>query len=82
MKNIKKKIGFVLLMAGLTVAICTPDGCRNEVALRFIGIAAFAIGAWLAEAYESQTKQAEELEGQRREDHDPYPEEMTAHPAG
>lgn len=79
-KQLKKRIGFVLAIAGLTLAICTMDGSRNELLLRAIGVAAFAFGAWLDEAYDFHDKKQEEYD--RREDHDPYPEEMTTRPVG
>lgn len=78
--NIKKTIGTVMMLAGLTLAICTADNSNHELALRFIGVAMLAIGAWLAEAYDFQDKKQEEYD--RREDHDPYPEEMAEHPVG
>lgn len=56
-RQLKKTIGAILFIAGLTVAIVTPDDCKNELKLRFGGMAAFAIGAFLAEAYDGQNKQ-------------------------
>lgn len=81
MRQLKKTIGAVLAIAGIFVAICTVDGSQHEIALRFVGVAAFAIGAFLGEAYDGQNKKKNERT-ERREDHDPYPEEMTAHPVG
>ena len=81
MRQLKKTIGAVLAIAGIFVAICTVDGSQHEIALRFVGVAAFAIGAFLGEAYDGQNKKKNERPA-RREDHDPYPEEMTAHPVG
>jgi len=80
MKNTKKTIGSVLWLLGLTLAICTPDNCQHETALRLAGVLLFAIGAYLAEAYDFQEKENEQTE--RQEDHDPYPEEMVQHPVG
>ena len=78
--NIKKMIGTVMMLVGLTLAICTADNSNHELALRFIGVAMLAIGAYLAEAYDFQNNSDETYD--RKEDHDPYPEEMTSHPVG
>lgn len=79
-KQLKNAIGAAMAIVGLFVAICTADNSNNELALRFIGVAMLAIGAWLAEAYDFQEKKQEEYD--RREDHDPYPEEMTSMEGG
>lgn len=79
-RQLKKRIGFALAIAGLALAVCTMDGSAHELLVRSMGVAAFAIGAWLAEAYDFQDKKQEEYD--RREDHDPYPEEMAEHPVG
>lgn len=79
-RQLKKTIGAIMAFVGLTVAICTMDGSTHEPLVRSMGVAAFAIGAWLAEAYDFQDKKQEEYD--RREDHDPYPEEMAEHPVG
>lgn len=62
MKNIKKTIGSVLWLLGLALAICTPDNCQHEIALRLAGVLLFAIGAYLAEAYDFQEKENEQTE--------------------
>ena len=79
-RQLKKRFGAVMAFAGLFAAICTMDGSAHELLVRSMGVAAFAIGAWLAEAYDFQDKKQEEYD--RREDHDPYPEEMAEHPVG
>ena len=55
-KSLKKTIGWVLAMTGLALAVCTADGSKWEMGLRMAGVAMFAIGAWLAEAYDFQSK--------------------------
>ena len=80
-KSLKKTIGAILAIAWIFVAICTVDGSQHEIALRFGGVAAFAVGAFLGEAFDFQNKDDnEQLE--RREDHDPYPEEFAAKEGG
>ena len=79
-RQLKKRIGAVMAFSGLFAAICTMDGSAHELLVRSMGVAAFAIGAWLAEAYDFQDKDNEEYD--RHEDHDPYPEEMATHPVG
>lgn len=54
--TLKKTIGWVLAMTGLALAVCTADGSSHEIVTRLAGVAAFAIGAWLAEAYDFQSK--------------------------
>jgi hypothetical protein len=76
----KKKFGSFLSVIGLTYAICTADGIPFELLHRLIGVVVFAFGAWLAEAYDFQDKKQEKDD--RREDHDPYHEKISAHPAG
>ena len=81
MKKTKKTIGAVMTIAGLFLAICTADNSAHEIALRFGGVMMFAIGAYLAEAYDFQQKRNEETE--RKVDHDPYPDEFgSGHPVG
>ena len=80
-KQLKKRIGAVLAIVGIAVAICTADDCQYELWFRFGGVAAFAIGAYMGEAYDFQNKkESEQLE--RREDHEPYPEEFAAMEGG
>ena len=82
MKNAKKTIGSLLWFLGLTIAICTADNCQHEIALRFGGVLMFALGAYLAEAFDFQTEQGSHEQTERREDHDPYPEEFAAKEGG
>lgn len=79
-RQLKKRIGTAMAIVGLFVAICTMDGSAHELFLRSMGVAMLAIGAWLAEAYDFQDKKLEEYD--RREDHDPYPEEFAAKEGG
>lgn len=55
----RRIIGAIIAIIGVGVAIMTPDDCQNEITLRFAGIAAFAIGAYLAEAFDFQTKKGD-----------------------
>lgn len=50
-RQLKKCIGVAMLGIGLFLAVCTADGSKWEMGLRLAGMALFAIGAWLAEAY-------------------------------
>lgn len=80
-KAIKKKIGAALAIVGIGLAVCTADECQYELWFRFVGAAAFAVGAYMGEAYDFQNKKENErLE--RREDHEPYPEEFHMRPVG
>ena len=47
----RKCIGMAMVAIGLFLAVCTADGSKWEMGLRMAGVALFAIGAWLAEAY-------------------------------
>lgn len=47
----RKCIGTAMVAIGLFLAVCTADGSKWEIGLRMAGVALFAIGAWLAEAY-------------------------------
>ena len=46
------------------------------------GVLLFALGAYLAEAFDFQTEQGSHEQTERREDHDPYPEEFAAKEGG
>ena len=54
-KKLKKGIGTAMICIGLFLAVCTADGSKHEIGLRLTGVALFAVGAWLAEAYDWQT---------------------------
>lgn len=54
-KTLRKRIGTAILCIGLFLAVCTADGSKWEIGLRLTGVALFAVGAWLAEAYDFQT---------------------------
>ena len=62
MKSTKKTIGAVMTIAGLFLAICTADNSSHEIAMRLGGVMMFAIGAYLAEAYDFQEKENEQTE--------------------
>ena len=82
-KTLKKRIGTAMLGIGLFLAVCTADGSKCEMGLRLAGVVMFAIGAYLAEAYDWQNAVADARQGEtkeearlaRREEHEPYPEE-------
>ena len=78
-KQLKKRIGAVLAIVGIVVAVCTVDDCQYELWFRFGGVVAFAVGAYMGEAYDFQNKREET---ERKEDHETYPEEFHVHPVG
>lgn len=47
-------IGGSLAIIGITAAICVADGSAYELAIRFGGVALFAIGAFIAKAFDFQ----------------------------
>lgn len=49
-------IGAIIAIIGVGVALMTPDDCKNEMILRFAGIATFAIGAYIAKAFDFQNQ--------------------------
>ena len=53
-KTLKKRIGTAMLSIGLFLAVCTADGSKHEIGVRIAGVVIFAVGAWLAEAYDFQ----------------------------
>lgn len=40
----RKTIGALLIIAGIAVALCTPDNCRHELLLRCAGVVAMFAG--------------------------------------
>jgi hypothetical protein len=70
-----KKIGGAMLTAGLAVAVCTPDGCKNEIAWRLAGVVLLVVGGLVAKEFDFQGDEREDEEEERRVDRDPYPEE-------
>ena len=53
----RRIIGALLIIVGLFVTINTMDECVHEVAVRFIGIAATAIGVFVG-GYTSREEEA------------------------
>ena len=49
-------IGGTLATIGIMVAICTKNGSNYELLLRFAGIAAFAVGSYIAKAFDFQNE--------------------------
>lgn len=47
-------IGGSLAIIGITAAICVADGSAYELAIRFGGVALFAIGAFIAKDFDFQ----------------------------
>ena len=58
MKRAKKIMGGILAVVGIFAAVTATDGIDYEIAIRFGGIALFALGAYLAEAFDFQSKKA------------------------
>ena len=56
MKRAKKIFGCMIVAIGLVLAIETMNESNYEVALRFGGTVLIALGAYLAEAFDFQTK--------------------------
>lgn len=51
-------IGGIIATIGIMVAICTKDGSSHEILIRGIGLALFFVGAYIAEAFDFQTKKS------------------------
>jgi len=47
-------IGAIIAIIGVGVALMTPDDCKNEMILRFAGIATIAIGAFVGKFFDFQ----------------------------
>lgn len=60
MKTFKKNIGLAMTLLGMFLAIGTTDGSSHEMILRLTGVAMFALGAYLAEAFEFQNEKGSE----------------------
>lgn len=43
----KQTIGAIIAIVGLFLAVCTTDGCKYEIGMRFAGVALTAIWAFL-----------------------------------
>lgn len=52
----KKIIGGIMAVLGIFAAVTVTDGSSYEMAIRFGGIALFAIGAFIAGAFDFQQK--------------------------
>lgn len=50
----KKILGSALAIAGLILAVCTADGSAYELALRFMGVVALGIGAYMERLFDFQ----------------------------
>lgn len=55
--NTRNIIGAIIAIIGVGVVLMTPDDCKNEMILRFAGIATFVFGAYIAEAFDFQKQQ-------------------------
>ena len=57
--KIRKTIGALLIIAGIAVALCTPDNCRHELLLRGAGVAAMFAGCVIGKYFDDgkETKQ-------------------------
>ena len=51
-------IGGTLALFGLTAAVCIQDGSSYEILIRFVGVAMFASGAFIAKAFDFQNKES------------------------
>ncbi len=49
-----KVIGTVMMLAGMFLLLTTVDGTGTQIQQAFAGLASFAIGAFLAKAYDFQ----------------------------
>lgn len=67
-------IGTLLICGGLFLALCTADGSRGEITLRFAGIAGVAAGAAVGDFFDTDKKN-EDDDYSKHDDHNPYPEE-------
>ena len=54
--KVRKIIGGFVAIVGLVLAVCTADNSAYEVLLRGIGIGMVAVGAFIARAFDFQTK--------------------------
>ena len=48
----RKTIGTLLIIAGIAVALCTPDNCRHELLLRGAGVAAMFVGCVIGKYFD------------------------------
>lgn len=58
----RKTIGALLIIAGIAVAICTPDNCRHELLFRGAGVVAMLIGCVIGKYFDDgkETKQCQD----------------------
>lgn len=49
----RKTIGALLIIAGITVTLCTPDDCRNELLLRGAGVIAMFAGCVIGKYFDN-----------------------------
>lgn len=52
----KNLIGGLIVAIGMLMAIGLVDNSNNEMTIRFAGIAVIVVGAYIAEAFDFQTK--------------------------
>lgn len=43
--SLRHVAGFVAILAGMLLAVCTADGSDNEILMRFVGVGIVAVGA-------------------------------------
>lgn len=43
--SLRHVAGFVAIVAGMMLAVCTMDGSENEILMRFLGVGIVAVGA-------------------------------------
>ena len=48
----RKTIGALLIIAGIAVALCTPDNCRHELLFRGAGVAAMFVGCVIGKYFD------------------------------
>lgn len=58
----RKTIGALFIIAGIAVALCTPDNCRHELLLRGAGVAAIFVGCVIGKYFDDgkETKQCQD----------------------
>ena len=53
-KKIREIIGGAMLVAGIAIAIVTPDGCEHEVLWRLGGLVMLLVGGLVARKFDFQ----------------------------
>lgn len=44
-RTLRNAAGFVAILAGMLLAVCTADGSEHEILMRFLGVGIVAVGA-------------------------------------